>query len=635
MSAYRGTVTITLSGLLDGTTPFSAFAPITIDLFGASLAGDGTLTGTFAGSGPITVNTANGSGSDFITFPSTPFSTPIANPVLPFDSSVPGLTITWSESNTFSAQRTSVTTVGMGTFSGSVNGMAASGTINASGTLSAVTSAYHIAASGALRAEGDSGTTPYTFTVTRLGATSGFSTIAWQVPAGGPGGAIATDFAGFTMPGGTLAFTAGETTKTITVDVLGDELIEADESFTVTLANDPGEVIAVTSSVRGTIVADDFATISIAPLAAEVAEGPGFARTPFTFTVTRSGSTVEGASVEWAVNGVGTSPYDPDFADVVRPTGTISFLPGETSQILTVFVNGDPTPEPQESFTVDLSNPTGGAGLGTSSAVGLIINDDGGIHQVADSTAADETFAMGDGDDLVRFSAPRSSYRIGMLGNRIHVEGPDGTDELTDVEWLKFGTEPALTREALRAQPATDELMGWFPAGGTSTDLRFLLPMRYTGPLDLAYVYPGTSGDDLMSGTSLNDFFNLGDGNDAASMAGGNDIVDGGGGNNFLGGGAGIDQFFLDGRFATPVWSCIEDWEIGESLTLWGWQPGTSVGAWGENAGLAGYLGATFFADIDGSGAVETVVTFTGRAVAEMPAPAMLDVGGIGVLKFG
>jgi hypothetical protein len=32
---------------------------------------------------------------------------------------------------------------------------------------------------------------------------------------------------------------------------------------------------------------------------------------------------------------------------------------------------------------------------------------------------------------------------------------------------------------------------------------------------------------------------------------------------------------------------------------------------------------------------VETVVTFTGRAVAEMPAPAMLDVGGIGVLKFG
>jgi len=111
--------------------------------------------------------------------------------------------------------------------------------------------------------------------------------------------------------------------------------------------------------------------------------------------------------------------------------------------------------------------------------------------------------------------------------------------------------------------------------------------------------------------------------------------VDGGGGNNFLGGGAGIDQFFLDGRFATPVWSCIEDWEIGESLTLWGWQPGISIGAWGENAGLPGFLGATFFADIDGSGAVETVVTFAGRTVAEMPAPAMLDVGGIGVLKFG
>jgi hypothetical protein len=59
------------------------------------------------------------------------------------------------------------------------------------------------------------------------------------------------------------------------------------------------------------------------------------------------------------------------------------------------------------------------------------------------------------------------------------------------------------------------------------------------------------------------------------------------------------------------------------------------VGAWGENAGLPGYLGATFFADIDGSGAVETVVTFAGRGVAEMPAAGILDVGGIGVLKFG
>jgi hypothetical protein len=32
---------------------------------------------------------------------------------------------------------------------------------------------------------------------------------------------------------------------------------------------------------------------------------------------------------------------------------------------------------------------------------------------------------------------------------------------------------------------------------------------------------------------------------------------------------------------------------------------------------------------------VETAVTFAGRGVAEMPAPAMLEVSGIGVLKFG
>ena len=114
----------------------------------------------------------------------------------------------------------------------------------------------------------------------------------------------------------------------------------------------------------------------------------------------------------------------------------------------------------------------------------------------------------------------------------------------------------------------------------------------------------------------------------------GNDIVDGGGGSNFLTGGAGADAFFLDGRFAVPVWSCITDWQPGEKLTLWGWRDGVSLAAWDENNGLPGFLGATLFADIDGNGLVETAITWTGVTKAELPTPVPFEVSGVGVYFF-
>ncbi len=272
--------------------------------------------------------------------------------------------------------------------------------------------------------------------------------------------------------------------------------------------------------------------------------------------------------------------------------------------------------------------------LERAAAPGLIINDDGGTAGLAHSTPASETFAMGDGTDLVRYPAARASYRVGMAGNHVLVQGPDGNDEIVDAEWLKFGATPALSLEAWRARPDTDELIGVLVTGPGGPQLHYAMPLAYVGPGDLAYVHAGTNGDDMVSGTTRNDFMNLGPGNDAAHMGAGDDIIDGGGGSNFLNGGEGRDSFFLDGRFADPVWSCIPDWEPGESLALWGWRPGVSVSIWAENAGPAGYLGATFFADIDGSGTVETAVTWTGRSVADLPAAQAVEAGGLGVLVF-
>jgi Ca2+-binding RTX toxin-like protein len=245
--------------------------------------------------------------------------------------------------------------------------------------------------------------------------------------------------------------------------------------------------------------------------------------------------------------------------------------------------------------------------------------------------AGDDTIDGGEGIDTARFAGLRDQYRIGLMDGEIRVRGPDGNDTLRGIEQLQFGDTAAITVASLQGSPGTEELMSLLVDG----TLQLQLPDEYAGPLDLRYVFTGTDGSDLATGTEQNDFINLKDGNDAASAHGGDDIVDGGAGNNFLSGGAGRDTFFIDGRFGVPVWSCVTDWEPGEQLAIWGWQQGVSTYSWGEAGGLPGYLGATFYGDLDGNGLVETAVTVAGRGVAEMPGGVAQSASGIGVLTFG
>ena len=244
--------------------------------------------------------------------------------------------------------------------------------------------------------------------------------------------------------------------------------------------------------------------------------------------------------------------------------------------------------------------------------------------------SGNDTLIGGAGTDTAIFSGAIETYHIGFLRDHVRVSGPDGYDDLPLVEMIQFGDAAPITIESLRGSPGTEELMSFMIQGRET----FELPIAYAGPLNLRYVFAGTDLEDVVGGTASNDFINLAGGNDAANMGAGDDIVDGGGGNNFLTGGTGRDDFFLDGRFAAPVWSCITDWEIGESLTLWGWSDGTSRGVWADDAGLAGYTGATFFADVDGNGLVETAVTWTGHRIADFPTATSSMISGIGVLRI-
>lgn len=124
-------------------------------------------------------------------------------------------------------------------------------------------SVLSIAATDADKVEGNSGTTDFTFTVTRAGDTTLASSVDWAVTGTGSHPASADDFAGNTWPTGSLLFAVGETSKTITIQVQGDTTAEQDESFTVSLVNPGADTQIAGASAEGVIRNDELSITKI------------------------------------------------------------------------------------------------------------------------------------------------------------------------------------------------------------------------------------------------------------------------------------------------------------------------------------------------------------------------------------
>jgi PKD repeat protein len=210
--------------------------------------------------------------------------------------------------------------------------------------------------------EGDGGTTAAVFTVTLSQASTQTVTVNYATADG-----TATAGADYEATNGTLTFAPGETSKTVSVAILGDVTDELDEQFTLTLS-DPVNVTIADGLAVGAIFDDDTAVVSIGD--AVVAEG-NTGTTPVTFTVTLSVPSDRTVTVNYATaDGTATAGID-----YTAAAGTVTFAPGETSRTVTVDVLGEPADEPDEEFAVTLSDLTN-AVLGDGSAVGRITDDD-------------------------------------------------------------------------------------------------------------------------------------------------------------------------------------------------------------------------------------------------------------------
>lgn len=237
-----------------------------------------------------------------------------------------------------------------------------------------------ISISGGSVTEGNTGTKPLTFTVTLTAAAASNVTVAYATSNGS-----ATAGSDYVAQSGTLTFAAGETSKTILVDVIGDSAFEANETFSVVLSGPSANARIQTGSAAGTITNDDQqAVVSLAIASVSAAEGSG----TFAFTVSLSVASGSRVTVRYATaNGTAVSGKNGDYTSV---SGTLTFNPGETTKTVAVPVQNDRLVERDETFFVDLSRASG-AVIAVARGTGTILNDDVAAARLAAFAALDQT----------------------------------------------------------------------------------------------------------------------------------------------------------------------------------------------------------------------------------------------------
>lgn len=214
--------------------------------------------------------------------------------------------------------------------------------------------------------EGDTGTTNAVFTVWFSPGSGRTVTVDYETADG-------TAMAGedYLRTSGTLTFAPGTTTATLIVPVLGDRVVEPDETFRVVLGNAVNAAIAEGRGTgTGTILDDDLPALSVEDVTVD--EPPAGGRTEAIFPVRLEAPIDRRVSVAYATaNGTATAGMDYE-----ATSGVLTFEPRQTEAEVRVGVLGDAVVEPDETFLLVLSRPENST-LSRTNAIGTILDFDG------------------------------------------------------------------------------------------------------------------------------------------------------------------------------------------------------------------------------------------------------------------
>lgn len=204
----------------------------------------------------------------------------------------------------------------------------------------------------------EGGTLVYTVTKTGSGAAS-----VNYASAGG----TATSGSDFTATSGTLSFTSGQTSQTISLATIDGTAVESGgETVFMNLSGATAGATISDAQGVGEIYDNDIPTqrsISVADVIQE--EGKNMS-----FRIIRSGN---GGSfdVSYATsNGTASASSDYD-----AESGTVHFDAGDEFKTITIDTNEDSTTESDETFTLTISSTE--VTISDGSATGTILNDDG------------------------------------------------------------------------------------------------------------------------------------------------------------------------------------------------------------------------------------------------------------------
>ena len=224
-----------------------------------------------------------------------------------------------------------------------------------------------------------------------VGLSGGTSTADVEVSYALDTSSTATSGTDYTAPSGKLTITAGESSGTITIATLTDQVLDPDETLVVKLtsATTDTRTVTVDETATKTTIISDTGEVSVSVAAVLVEDNPD---TQDVDEGDDKSSVAEGetasfvVTLDGAVSGTVSVPYTTadvtaeagSGKDYTEASGTLEFTAGQTSKTIDVTTLEDTLNEADETYTLTLTSVTGPAGvkLGTASATGTIEDDD-------------------------------------------------------------------------------------------------------------------------------------------------------------------------------------------------------------------------------------------------------------------
>ena len=270
-------------------------------------------------------------------------------------------------------------------------------------------------------------------TVNLAPASTGQVTVDYATSNGTSGFTGAEAGEDYTAQSDTLTFTAGETSKTITIQITDDDIYEADvEFFVVDLANPSGATESGTAGRTEVHITSEESEPTALMDDVTVDEGAGTMR--LTLRLSHPSSRHIQYSTSTADVG-GTATVSEDYADFLGVDRLITVQPGERTADFDIAIIDDGAAESDETITIEWTkDSTDQATPGVLNFTGTITDNDGGTAtvpaivtdgvQVTSTAATGDTYGLGETIEItVTFDnavtvdtsggTPRIQFRLG------------------------------------------------------------------------------------------------------------------------------------------------------------------------------------------------------------------------------